>query len=237
MFKKRTVKKPQQKPSTTKIQKDSLSRATSQKRSLSSEDTEEIVSLQNDQEDSMRLLQPKKKLKLRHFDEVPAGEEKEEEKRQTISQRQLTETNLEEQVEDSKDKRSESSNESNSYHKVNVLMDYQPDVCKDYKLTGFCGYGDSCKFIHSRDDFIKGTRTNIDWKTGQPRSTQLQSKDIPSKCAICKKDYSKPIRTSCKHYFCQKCFLQRLEETPECFVCGKNTQGVMKPAGKLMKKK
>lgn len=31
-----------------------------------------------------------------------------------------------------------------------TIMDYQPDVCKDYKETGYCGYGDSCKFLHDR---------------------------------------------------------------------------------------
>ena len=30
------------------------------------------------------------------------------------------------------------------------IMDYKPDICKDYKETGFCGYGDSCKFLHDR---------------------------------------------------------------------------------------
>jgi RING finger protein 113A len=28
-----------------------------------------------------------------------------------------------------------------------TITDYQPDVCKDYKETGFCGFGDSCKFV------------------------------------------------------------------------------------------
>jgi len=43
---------------------------------------------------------------------------------------------------------------------VNVLpscrFDYQPDVCKDYKETGYCGYGDSCKFLHDRGDYKMG---------------------------------------------------------------------------------
>jgi RING finger protein 113A len=32
--------------------------------------------------------------------------------------------------------------------RITCRMDYQPDVCKDYKETGYCGYGDSCKFMH-----------------------------------------------------------------------------------------
>jgi len=53
--------------------------------------------------------------------------------------------------------------------KTVTLVDYQPDVCKDYKgkwfqlwprqclpntvyatETGFCGFGDTCKFLHDR---------------------------------------------------------------------------------------
>jgi RING finger protein 113A len=29
-------------------------------------------------------------------------------------------------------------------------FDYQPDICKDYKETGFCGYGDNCIYLHDR---------------------------------------------------------------------------------------
>jgi hypothetical protein len=35
-------------------------------------------------------------------------------------------------------------------------FDYQPDICKDYKETGFCSYGDSCKFMHDRGDYKSG---------------------------------------------------------------------------------
>ena len=35
-------------------------------------------------------------------------------------------------------------------------FDYQPDICKDYKETGYCGYGDACKFVHDRGDYKSG---------------------------------------------------------------------------------
>ena len=37
-----------------------------------------------------------------------------------------------------------------------AIFDYKPDICKDYKETGYCGYGDSCKFIHDRSDYKSG---------------------------------------------------------------------------------
>lgn len=37
-----------------------------------------------------------------------------------------------------------------------IRIDYQPDICKDYKETGFCSYGDSCKFMHDRGDYKSG---------------------------------------------------------------------------------
>jgi RING finger protein 113A len=31
--------------------------------------------------------------------------------------------------------------------RMSVLFDYQPDICKDYKETGYCGYGDKYENI------------------------------------------------------------------------------------------
>lgn len=30
------------------------------------------------------------------------------------------------------------------------------EICKDYKETGYCSFGDSCKFIHDRSDYKSG---------------------------------------------------------------------------------
>jgi len=45
---------------------------------------------------------------------------------------------------------------ASAYVRVSARFDYQPDVCKDYKETGFCSYGDSCKFLHDRGDYKSG---------------------------------------------------------------------------------
>ncbi|EFR00599.1 pre-mRNA-splicing factor cwc24 [Nannizzia gypsea CBS 118893] len=55
-----------------------------------------------------------------------------------------------------------------------TVTDYAPDVCKDYKRTGFCGFGDSCKYLHAREDYKAGWELDRDWdvqtKNGQPSS-------------------------------------------------------------------
>lgn len=44
----------------------------------------------------------------------------------------------------------------NMFVRTTARFDYQPDICKDYKETGFCSYGDSCKFLHDRGDYKSG---------------------------------------------------------------------------------
>ena len=45
-----------------------------------------------------------------------------------------------------------------------TVTDFAPDVCKDYKQTGFCGFGDSCKFLHERQDYKQGWELDKDWE-------------------------------------------------------------------------
>ena len=45
---------------------------------------------------------------------------------------------------------------ASAHIRMTVRFDYQPDICKDYKETGYCGYGDSCKFMHDRGDYKSG---------------------------------------------------------------------------------
>ena len=36
--------------------------------------------------------------------------------------------------------------------RTTTVTDFAPDVCKDCKTTGWCGFGDSCKFLHGQGD-------------------------------------------------------------------------------------
>ncbi|TGZ85014.1 hypothetical protein EX30DRAFT_337441 [Ascodesmis nigricans] len=129
-----------------------------------------------------------------------------------------------------------------------TITDYAPDVCKDYKLTGFCGFGDTCKFLHAREDYAAGWKLDREWEInqktgGKPIPQNLaeteedkELKDIPFKCVICKGDYKDPIVTKCNHYFCEMCAIKRYKKNPSCKICGKRTDGVFNVAKNLRAK-
>ncbi|KAJ9540625.1 hypothetical protein OSB04_027131 [Centaurea solstitialis] len=50
-----------------------------------------------------------------------------------------------------------------NYIRASIRFDYQPDICKDYKNTGYCGYGDACKFLHDRGDYKPGWKIEKEW--------------------------------------------------------------------------
>jgi RING finger protein 113A len=54
-----------------------------------------------------------------------------------------------------------------TYLRSTTRMDYQYDICKDYKETGFCGFGDSCKFLHDRSDFKSGAQLEKEWEESE----------------------------------------------------------------------
>lgn len=138
-----------------------------------------------------------------------------------------------------------------------TMVDYTPDVCKDYKQTGFCGFGDNCKFLHAREDYAAGWKLDKEWemktKGKKPDGTvvasanrDLSQKDedgidlamlekIPFACIICKKPYKSPIVTKCGHYFCEACALKRYRKDPTCANCSAKTFGVFNGARNLQK--
>ena len=130
-----------------------------------------------------------------------------------------------------------------------TVTDFAPDVCKDYKQTGFCGFGDSCKFLHAREDYKQGWELDKEWekvgknnknKSNQPTKALAEAEDseeedaalegIPFACIICKSPYKNPIVTKCGHYFCESCALARYRRNPSCAACGAGTGGVFNGA-------
>ncbi|KAM0693748.1 hypothetical protein Q7P36_007005 [Cladosporium allicinum] len=133
-----------------------------------------------------------------------------------------------------------------------TVTDFAPDVCKDYKQTGFCGFGDSCKFLHAREDYKQGWQLDKEWEKagkkdaaggagGAAKDADLDDEEkmlatIPFKCIICKDDYKMPVITKCGHYFCEKCAMQRYmkgKKEKGCAQCGADTYGSFGVARKL----
>lgn len=140
--------------------------------------------------------------------------------------------------------------------RTTTITDFAPDVCKDYKQTGYCGFGQNCKFVHDRSDYKQGWQLDREWenvakgkKVGgtvvaninkswveeQEDEEDAMLEDIPFACIICKGPYMEPVVTRCGHYFCQTCALKRYKKDPSCAACGSGTNGVFNSAKKLEK--
>jgi RING finger protein 113A len=46
-------------------------------------------------------------------------------------------------------------------------FDYAHGICKDYKETGYCGFGDNCIFAHDRSDYKTGWEVEEEWRREQ----------------------------------------------------------------------
>ncbi|XP_074047239.1 E3 ubiquitin-protein ligase RNF113A-like [Macrotis lagotis] len=116
--------------------------------------------------------------------------------------------------------------------RATVRWDYQPDVCKDYKETGFCGFGDSCKFLHDRSDYKHGWQIER-----EPREDGAEAYEVsgaaappPATCPLCGRPFRSPVVTACRHRFCRACALRHFRASPRCYACGRPTHGVFNPA-------
>ncbi len=133
--------------------------------------------------------------------------------------------------------------------RVTARFDFEPNICKDYYETGFCGYGLNCIYAHYREEYKSGNQVEKEWREEQKKkqdsssttttTTTTPTSDLPFACHICRKEFTDPVVTICKHYFCSKCALDRYNggKNPKCAVCGQNTQGIFNTAHALKKKK
>ncbi|RUS34573.1 hypothetical protein BC938DRAFT_479656 [Jimgerdemannia flammicorona] len=142
--------------------------------------------------------------------------------------------------------------------RVTAVFDYKPDLCKDYKETGFCGYGDSCIFLHDRSDYKSGWQLEREWDEAQKNKTTFGKRDpnryavagsdaegsegsdsddeLPFACLICREEFNNPVMTKCGHYFCENCAIKNYAKSPKCFACGAATGGIFNAAKNLKAK-
>ncbi|KAF7561212.1 hypothetical protein G7046_g2912 [Stylonectria norvegica] len=143
-----------------------------------------------------------------------------------------------------------------------TIMDYRPDLCKDYNKTGWCGFGDNCIYLHDRSDHKQGWQLDNEWEQLTKGKTNLAGtvvasanrdkkrtadddeedeeeeallESIPFACIICEGPYKEPVVTRCGHYFCEPCALKRYRKDPTCAACGLGTNGVFNSAKRLKK--
>lgn len=125
-------------------------------------------------------------------------------------------------------------------------FDYARDLCKDYNETGFCGFGDSCKFLHDRGDYKSGWELDLEWEKKQqcrmvaeeksinPEQTELNNNvakkpQEPTECGLCQRPFNPPImETKCGHCFCETCALTHSRSSKKCATCGTNVDGQFK---------
>ncbi|RFU73821.1 pre-mrna splicing factor cwc24 [Trichoderma arundinaceum] len=150
-----------------------------------------------------------------------------------------------------------------------TVIDYAPDTSSFIEsftnlvaAESYCGFGDNCKYLHSRDDLKQGWQLDQEWekvtkgkknlggtviasanrdkaKTGggddDDDDEEAVLENIPFACIICQESYKEPIVTRCGHYFCLPCALQRYKRDPTCAACGSGTNGVFNSATRLKK--
>ena len=124
--------------------------------------------------------------------------------------------------------------------RVTCRFDYKPDLCKDYNETGFCGFGDSCIFLHDRTEHKSSYQLEEEWEAEQKRklldlenadsliTTAKPTKSKPTACPVCRGNFVNPVKTKCDHYFCEKCVFKSVK----CPVCRANLMGSFRPASK-----
>jgi RING finger protein 113A len=150
---------------------------------------------------------------------------------------------------------------ANTTIRMTSRFDYQPDVCKDYKETGFCGFGDTCIFMHDRGGDPKASQLEDEWAikkkeredeqeramnkllcqvAGEEEATEEAKQaadDMPFACFVCRGAFTDPQESVCGHYFCSGCITAHYKKQPSCPVCKKDLGGVFKRPDKLIKKK
>ena len=127
--------------------------------------------------------------------------------------------------------------------RISTRFDYAAGICKDYKETGYCGFGDTCIFMHDRSDYKQGWELELEYEKNLqnqkeqeelPPEVEDLKDDFPTNCPICFKDFQNPVKTNCGHYFCESCCLKKFAKSQKCAECSRDTGGVFNSARDLV---
>jgi RING finger protein 113A len=65
-----------------------------------------------------------------------------------------------------------------TFVRTTARFDYQPDICKDYKETGFCGFGDTCIYLHDRGDTKSGWEMEREYEEDKKREMDRRGREM-----------------------------------------------------------
>lgn len=127
-----------------------------------------------------------------------------------------------------------------SHLRATCRFDYSYGLCKDWKISGYCGYGDSCIFVHDRSELKTGWELEKEWEKEQEekrkraleqieRKAEEEAEEKPEeKIKGCEKcGQTVEVSTICKHLFCYKCSIELMMKSTKCYVCKKDTKGIV----------
>ncbi len=130
--------------------------------------------------------------------------------------------------------------------RMTTTVDYAKDICKDYKQTGQCGYGDNCIYLHDRGEATGGWEVNKEWtkvldtmnkkrkvEGGEGAGEEKGDDGLPFACFACKGAFVQPVKTKCSHYFCMACLRAEMQKSKRCPVCGDDMGSSFAPAREL----
>lgn len=118
-----------------------------------------------------------------------------------------------------------------AFVRATTIVDYKPDLCKDYNQTGYCGFGDTCIYLHDRTMHVSSADLERRWE-GFSKKSKLDKDATKSvveegTCGVCKARLGHPaVKTRCGHSFCKECAFKRFEATSTCAVCELDTMGI-----------
>jgi len=140
----------------------------------------------------------------------------------------------------------------------------QPDVCRDFKETGYCGWGDACKYLHDRGDHAEGWQVDRDEdakrrareervarrmaRGADPDGPSSDAEDakrkgggLPFACHACRTAWgaanaAPPVSLRCGHHLCETCALRDARDKCPHEGCGADTGGVFNAARDIRKR-
>mmetsp|Transcript_3666 Transcript_3666/g.4190 ORF Transcript_3666/g.4190 Transcript_3666/m.4190 type:complete len:379 (-) Transcript_3666:87-1223(-) len=69
-----------------------------------------------------------------------------------------------------------------TFIRTTTRFDYEPNICKDYKDTGFCGFGDTCIYLHDRTNMKQGWQIEQEYEDKKKKEQMKKEKEIELFC-------------------------------------------------------